>query len=108
MSVAMISMLMSIAGAAPFAYITNQNDSTVSVINTITNTVIATVNANGLGHPAEVAVTPDGTTVYVANKASNKVSVINTSTNTICYQCNCRTRALRSFSHPGWNKGIRN
>lgn len=36
-------MLVSIAGAAPFAYITNLNSNTVSVVDTATNSVIATV-----------------------------------------------------------------
>ena len=37
-------MLVSIAGAAPYAYITNGTDNTASVIDTATNTVTATVN----------------------------------------------------------------
>jgi type IV secretory pathway component VirB8 len=39
LSTAMILMLTSIAGAVPFAYVTNQNSGTVSVINTTTNNV---------------------------------------------------------------------
>ncbi len=39
---AVIMMLVNIAGAAPFAYVTNTGD-TVSVIDTINNTVTATV-----------------------------------------------------------------
>ena len=69
------------ADAAPFAYITNDGDNTVSVIDTATNTVTATVNV-GSG-PVGVAVTPDGTKVYVANGGSNNVSVIDTVTNTV-------------------------
>ncbi len=42
-STAMILMLVSIAGAAPFAYITNYGSNTVSVIDTATNNVTATV-----------------------------------------------------------------
>src|SRR6266849_5613706 len=63
------------------AYITNQSSSTVSVIDTATDTVIATIPV-GLT-PFGVAVSPEGSKVYVANLASNTVSVIDTATNTI-------------------------
>ncbi len=62
------------ASAAPFAYITNQGDMTVSVIDTATNTVTATVIVES--SPTGVAVSPDGSRVYVANLGSNMVSVI--------------------------------
>jgi YVTN family beta-propeller protein len=73
------------AEAWHFAYVTNSNN--VSVIDTNTNTVIATVPAVGDG----VAVTPDGNHVYVTggfgsfsgNVSSGTVSVINTTTNTV-------------------------
>jgi YVTN family beta-propeller protein len=54
---------------------------TVSVIDTATNTVIATVPV-GFG-PSGVAITPDGGRVYVANGAANSVSVIDTFTDTV-------------------------
>ncbi len=69
------------AGAAPFAYITNYDDNTVSVIDTATNKVTSTVPV-GLG-PGGVAVAPDGKKVYVANNDSNSVSVIDTATNSV-------------------------
>ena len=56
-------------------------DNTVSVIDTATNTVIATVPV-GI-YPIGVAVTPDGTKVYVANAGSDNVSVIDTATNKV-------------------------
>ncbi len=69
------------AQAAPFAYITNDNSDNVSVIDTASNTVTATV---GVGDgPFGVAVTPDGTRVYVANYGGGTVSVIRTSDNTV-------------------------
>src|SRR5215510_7569776 len=61
-------------------YVTNSNDNTVSVIDTTTNTVIATVPVGE--HPLGVAVTPNGAFAYVANESSNSVSVIDTATNT--------------------------
>ena len=56
-------------------------NNTISVIDTATNTVIATVNVGT--DPSGVAVTPDGKKVYVANQDSNNVSVIDTATNTV-------------------------
>ena len=54
---------------------------TVSVIDTATNTVTATVNVGS--DPVGVAVNPDGTKVYVTNSDGNNVSVIDTATNTV-------------------------
>jgi PGF-pre-PGF domain-containing protein len=67
--------------AEPYAYITNVDSNTVSVIDTATNTVIATVPV-GM-KPSGVAVSPDGSKVYVTNGYSNSVSVIDTATNTV-------------------------
>jgi len=44
------------------AYVTNQLDNTVLVIDTATNTVVASIPA---ANPQEVAITPDGTRAYV-------------------------------------------
>jgi YVTN family beta-propeller protein len=51
----------------------------VSVIDTATNTVVATVPVGT--RPAGIAITPDGKHVYVANNGSNSVSVIETASN---------------------------
>src|SRR5260370_42277215 len=51
------------------AYVTNEAANTVSVIDTTTNAVIATIPVGLL--PFGVAVTPDGSKVYVTNLASN-------------------------------------
>jgi YVTN family beta-propeller protein len=69
------------AGAAPFAYITNTGDNTVSVIDIASNTVIKTVNVGR--YPFGVASSQDGTRVYVANQNDETVSVIDTATNTV-------------------------
>jgi YVTN family beta-propeller protein len=45
------------------AYITNEFSNTVSVIDTASNTVIATISAGG--EPGGVAVSPDGRKVYL-------------------------------------------
>jgi uncharacterized protein (TIGR03437 family) len=65
---------------AQYAYIANGSDNTVSVIDTTTNAVTATVKV-GSG-PNGVAVNPAGTYVYVGN-SDNTVSVIDTATNAV-------------------------
>ena len=63
------------------AYVTNDGDGTVSVIDTSTNTVIDTIPVGS--NPRGVAVSPDGTRAYVTNDGDGTVSVIDTSTNTV-------------------------
>jgi YVTN family beta-propeller protein len=67
--------------AQTFTYVTNDGSSSVSVINTASNAVTATV-AVGI-FPQGVAITPDGTRAYVTNDGTNSVSVIDTGTNTV-------------------------
>src|SRR5262249_10554473 len=67
--------------AGNFAYVTNISTSNVSVIDTNTNTVVATV-PSGLS-PFGVAVNPAGTFAYVTNRDSDLVSILNTATNTV-------------------------
>ncbi len=84
-------MLVSITGAAPFAYIVNSagpagDGGSFSVIDTATNTITATVSGN-LDGPG-VAVNPAGTKVYVTNSGTyddpgNTVSVIDTTKNKV-------------------------
>ncbi len=63
------------------AYVANQYDKTVSVINTSTNAVVATVAVGGSA--SAVAVSPNGSRAYVALKGSAKVAVIDTATNSV-------------------------
>ena len=65
----------------PFAYITNSMASTVSVIDTATNSVTATINVGDV--PYGVAINPSGTSVYVTNNNGVTVSVIDTATNSV-------------------------
>ncbi len=64
------------------AYVTNCGDNTVSVIDPLTDTVIATIAALGVC-PAGIAVTADGTRAYVVNGVSGSLSVIDTVTNAV-------------------------
>src|SRR5438309_77550 len=66
---------------APRAYVTNGGDNTVSVIDTATNTVVATIPVRLF--PGELAITPDGTRAYVTSPGGATVSVIDTATNTV-------------------------
>src|SRR5580704_7404011 len=70
------------AEAAPFAYVVNSGDGTVSVIDTATNTVVGLPIPVGR-EPFGVDVTPDGKHAYVTNRSSNNVSVIDTASNTV-------------------------
>ena len=63
------------------AYIANTSAHSVSVVDTSTNTLTATVPVGT--NPQGVAITPDGNFAYVPNYGSNDVSVIDTSTNTV-------------------------
>ena len=82
---ALVLILASVLAPAPTraqnAYITNDGSNTVSVIDTTTNTVSATIPV-GVG-AFGVAVTPDSTKVYVTNQNSSTVSVIDAATNTV-------------------------
>src|SRR3979490_3151226 len=69
------------AQAQTFAYVTNTFANTVSVIDTASNTVVATIAVGG--GPFGVAITPDGNRAYVANLFDNTVSVIDTAKKTV-------------------------
>ncbi|MCC7028406.1 MAG: beta-propeller fold lactonase family protein, partial [Saprospiraceae bacterium] len=64
-----------------FAYIANGQSNNVSVINTITNNIVATIPVGDF--PYGVSVNPDGPLAYITNYGSDNVSVINTLTNTV-------------------------
>jgi YVTN family beta-propeller protein/autotransporter-associated beta strand protein len=70
------------AQTGPFLYIPNFGESSVSVIDTPTNSAAGSAITVGTS-PATVAVRGDESLVYVANNGSNSVSVVNTATNTV-------------------------
>lgn len=71
----------SVANAQSFGYVANSGSSSVSVIDTVSNTVVATIPVGS--SPQGVAITPNGAFVYVANSGSNNVSVIATASNAV-------------------------
>src|SRR5208282_4814512 len=68
-------------------YVANTDSDTVSVIDTATSMVTATIiigpSPAFTEGPVGVAVTPDGGTVYVASLGDESVSVIDTTSNTV-------------------------
>ena len=63
------------------AYVGNLGTNTVSVINTATDTVTATITVGD--DPEGVGITSDGRCVYVANGGDNTVSVVNAATSAV-------------------------
>jgi YVTN family beta-propeller protein len=88
--------------AQPFAYVLNQADDTVSVIDTATNTVTATIPV-GSG-PLGVAVHPTGSTVYVTNQGggtnTDTLAVIDSATNTVTTYVPVGSRPFGVAVHP--------
>jgi YVTN family beta-propeller protein/autotransporter-associated beta strand protein len=70
-----------VTGDQSRVYVANAFANSVSVIDTATDTVLATIPAGAL--PQSLALSPDGTRAYVNNAASNDVSVIDTATNAV-------------------------
>lgn len=85
------------AGAASLLYVCNQNDATVSVIDTRTNTVVRTVDLQKLGFsanakPHHVQVEPDGSFWYVTLIGENRIVKLDR---------NDRVVASATFETPG-------
>jgi YVTN family beta-propeller protein len=68
-------------GCAGQVYVANMVDGTVSVVDTKTETVTATVRVGAA--PYGVAFSPDGTRAYVSNHVGNSVSVIDPATRAV-------------------------
>jgi YVTN family beta-propeller protein len=72
--------LASTAAPPPIAFVANSNSSSVTPIDTATNTAGTPIR---VGHdPMGIAITPNGKTAYVVNNGSDTISVIHTATNT--------------------------
>lgn len=69
------------ANASVYAYIANTTSNDVAVIDTATNTVVATIGVGAF--PYGVAVSPGSLKVYVTNISDATVSVIDATTNTV-------------------------
>ncbi len=82
------------ASAAPFAYVTNRTDATVSVIDIASNTVVATVPVGN--NPYSATVSHDNARVYVANFNDNSISIIDATNNTVT------TTLTNVCTNPAW------
>ncbi len=60
-----------------YAYVTNYEGNSTTIIDTATDSVVATIPTGNA--PVGVAVSPDGKEAYVVNSGSNSVSIIDTS-----------------------------
>lgn len=92
--VLMIGVAATAAPEAHFAYVTNEFSNTVSVIDTDSHAVVATIPVPD--GPTAIAITPDGAFAYVACWYG-PVSVIDTETNTVVAEI---------ATDYGWHKGI--
>jgi gliding motility-associated-like protein len=86
---------------APCAYVPNSGSNDVSVINTVTQTLVADIPV-GI-NPIGVAVSPDGTRAYIANYQAGTVSVINTITNQVINPITVGTGPITIASSPNGN-----
>ncbi len=77
------AMLAGGAGWAQNAYIPNEGDNTLSVIDTVTDTVTATIPLPSGSTPIGIAVLPNGQKVYVASFDAPQLTAISTATNTV-------------------------
>src|SRR5882757_5770054 len=62
------------AGAAPFAYVPNEESGTISVIDTSTDKVVKEIRAGD--KPRGLAVAKDGKKLYVSDQPNNSLVVI--------------------------------
>src|SRR6266404_5936777 len=88
--------------AASFAYVTNSLDQTVSIIDTVARTVVATVPVGA--NPRRPMVHPDGRSAYVVTDTDDlyveMLSVIDTATNTVAGTMRLPPRLNLTAVHP--------
>src|SRR5216110_247530 len=77
----LVTFAMTATAAGPKAYVGNFKDNSVSVIDTGTGTVVATVPVSA--GPHGMSATPDGRTVYVSGDGSSDISVIDAATDRV-------------------------
>ena len=88
--------------AARDAYVGNEDDVSVSVIDTQTNQAVGSP-ISVEGEPAGIAITPDGKRAYVANVDRDSVSVIDTATNQVVGSpITVGDLPIRGRDHPRW------
>ena len=79
-----VAVALATTAAGPRAYVVNESDGTVSVVNTSKPSALTAVATIPVGlSPQGVAVLPNGKFAYVSNSSSDSVSVIDTATNKV-------------------------
>jgi YVTN family beta-propeller protein len=82
LGIAIAAFLSVVPGAsARWAYVANSGEGTVSVIETIDNSVVGAIPVGK--EPVGVAISPNAARAYVANKGDDSVTVIDTAKNTV-------------------------
>jgi len=79
--IVMLAIAAGAIAAGPKAYVGNFSDNTVSVIDTATHTVVATVPVST--GPHGMAITPDGRLAYVSGDGASTVTAIDTATDEV-------------------------
>ena len=69
------------AKAAPFAYVSNEGSSSVSIIDTATDKVVSTMKIGQ--KPRGIAISPDGKRLYISDQTANALRVIDTDKNEV-------------------------
>jgi YVTN family beta-propeller protein len=77
----LITSTAALAQVTSYAFVPNRFADTVTMIDTATHAVVATVPVGD--YPTATAISPDGRRVYVANRVDDTVSVIDTATRTV-------------------------
>ena len=66
-----------------FAYVANNGDNTVSVLNLTTNTVETVIADASFNQPYTITINASGTTAYVTNSNGSTITIIHIPTNTV-------------------------
>jgi YVTN family beta-propeller protein len=64
-----------------YAYVVNEDNSTISIVNTSTNSIVSLIS--GFYYPTSAAISPNGAYAYVTNYYNGTIKIVNTSTNSI-------------------------
>ena len=85
-------------------YVANFGSNNVSVVNTLTDAVVAVIPVGTA--PTDVAVNPAGTLAYVTNSQSSSVSVINLASNTVTATLSVGSDPRKVMFTPSGNQAV--
>jgi YVTN family beta-propeller protein len=87
------------AEAQTRAYVTNTNADLVTVIDTSTRAVVASIAVGNM--PTHVAIAPDGARVYVTNTGSSSISVLDAATDSVSATIVLAAKPFKAAVTPG-------